>query len=132
MSRWAPYLQVGLGSALGGTCRMLAGVVVNASIASPFPWATLIVNVLGSWLIARLATHAVLNSSGRIARAHGLLIAGFCGGFTTFSLFSLETVQLAVDGQYGLAALYVGVSVPLWLGAAWWGDRAARRSQARS
>lgn len=132
MSRWVPYLQVGLGSALGGVFRMLIGVAIGGLSTSPFPWATLIVNVIGSWLIARLATHATLNTSGYIARWHGLLIAGFCGGFTTFSLFSLEAVQLAMGGQHGLAVLYVGVSVPLWLGAAWWGDRAVRRAQARS
>lgn len=130
MKRCLPYLEVGLGSALGAVCRMLTGVAVGGLSESVFPWATLIVNVLGSWLIARFATHAMLNDSGHVARLHGFLIAGFCGGFTTFSLFSLEAVQLAMDGHQALASGYVALSVMLWLVAAWWGDRAARRSQA--
>ena len=130
-SVWRLYLAVGLGSALGSVCRLLTGVAVSGLVASSFPWATLLVNVLGSWLIARFATHAALSDSPRLASLHPLVVAGFCGGFTTFSLFSLEAARLATGGDPWLALAYVVLSVPLWLVAAWAGDASARRALAR-
>ena len=128
MKTWPIYLAVGAGSALGAVCRMWAGLAVASVATTAFPWATLMVNVIGSWLIARFATHASLHEHGRVARLHPFLVAGFCGGFTTFSLFSLEAVTLVSEGRAGWAALYVGISVSSWLGAAWLGDRSARRA----
>lgn len=125
------YLAVGMGSALGAVCRLSVGMMVAGLVASPFPWATLLVNVLGSWLIARFATHAGLSGSRRLARLHPWAVAGFCGGFTTFSLFSLEVAELVIAGRPGLALAYLTVSVPLWLGAAWAGDARARSVLAR-
>jgi len=128
MNTWRLYLAVGVGSALGSVCRLLVGWLFMAFETASFPWATLLVNVLGSWLIARFAVHASLRECGRLARLQPFLVAGFCGGFTTFSLFSLEAVTFVADGRPLLAAWYVVISVPAWLIAAWWGDRGARRA----
>lgn len=123
MNRWSPYLVVGLGSALGSALRYLVSLASLAMFGPLFPWGTLLVNVIGSWLIGWLAT---VISSGRLARWQPFLITGFCGGFTTFSLFSLETLHLITLGRPWLALAYVVVSVPLWLLAAWHGQKMAR------
>lgn len=126
MSGWQRYAAVGVGSALGSVLRLLASQWSLATLGAALPWGTLAVNVLGSWLIAAFATHAASRSAGRVARWQPFLVAGFCGGFTTFSLFSLETLYLLQSGRHGLALLYVLLSVPLWLAAAWLGDRFVR------
>lgn len=128
MIAWRAYAAVGLGSALGAALRYLVGV----ALAGPaFPWATLAINGLGSWLIAGFAAFAADRIHGRVARWQTFLVAGFCGGFTTFSLFGLETLRLLETGHPWLALGYVLASVPLWLAAAWLGQRAGRRMAAR-
>ncbi len=119
-------LMVAAGGALGGMARLAVSNLFARRWGTAFPWGTLVVNLLGSWLIAAFAAHAALRVGGRVARWQPFLVAGFCGGFTTFSLFSLETLFLLELGRPGLALLYVLLSVPLWLAAAWWGDRFVR------
>lgn len=117
-SRLALYLAVGLGSALGGTLRwLLSGPLPAAGqlMASGFPWATLWINASGSLLIAFYAAR------WRGTRGQLFFMTGFCGGYTTFSVFSLETVLLFQAGRAGVAAAYVLASVILWLAAAWTG-----------
>ncbi|MCE8035429.1 MAG: fluoride efflux transporter CrcB [Halomonas sp.] len=126
MIGWQRYVAVGVGSALGSVLRWLVSLGSLAALGPAFPWGTLAVNLLGSWLIAAFAAHAAHRNWGRIARWQPFLVAGFCGGFTTFSLFGLETLHLLELGRPGLALLYVVLSVPLWLAAAWWGDRFVR------
>lgn len=121
---WISYASVGLGSALGASLRYLTSLWL---LGSTFPWATLVVNILGSWLIAAFAAYASRRLTGRVARWEPFLMAGFCGGFTTFSLFGLETLQLFGQERYWLALTYMGVSVPLWLAAAWHGYRVGQR-----
>ncbi|MDX1464791.1 MAG: CrcB family protein [Halomonas sp.] len=129
MIAWRAYAAVGLGSALGAALRYLVGV----ALAGPtFPWATLAINGLGSWLIAAFAAFAADRVHGRVARWQTFLVAGFCGGFTTFSLFGLETLWLLEAGHAWLALGYVLASVPLWVAAAWLGQRAGRRVAARA
>lgn len=125
MTAWRGYMAVGVGSALGAALRYLVSL---AAWSPGFPWATLAVNVLGSWLVAAFVALASGRASGRVASWQPFLVAGFCGGFTTFSLFSLETLQLLDQGHPWLALGYVLLSVPLWLTAAWHGYRTGHRA----
>ncbi|WP_163578100.1 fluoride efflux transporter CrcB [Halomonas faecis] len=129
MSGWRAYAAVGLGSALGSLLRYLVSL---ALAGSSFPWATLAVNAIGSGMIVGLATYAARRHRGRVARWQPFLIAGFCGGFTTFSLFGLETLQLWQVGRSWLALSYVPISVAVWLTAAWLGHRLGQRAAVRS
>ncbi|MCO7229151.1 fluoride efflux transporter CrcB [Halomonas sp. CnH100-B] len=119
------YLAVGLGSALGSVLRYGVSLVSMAVLGSHFPWGTLLVNVLGSCLIGWIAATTSRLPRGALARQQPLLIAGFCGGFTTFSLFSLETLHLTQQSHLGLALLYGVGSLPLCVAAAWVGERLA-------
>ncbi len=122
------YLAVGLGGMLGAVARALVSVGLLGLLGPGFAWGTLAVNVLGSFLIGLYAT--LTEPGGRVFASPAqrqFVLAGFCGGFTTFSIFSLETVLLAEQGAPGLAALKVGVSALLWLLAVWIGARLGQR-----
>ncbi|WP_439576306.1 fluoride efflux transporter CrcB [Elioraea sp.] len=124
----ALYAAVALGSALGGTARWLAGEALHDWAGSGFPWGTLFVNVTGSFLIGIYA--ALAGPDGRLLaspRQRQFVMTGLCGGYTTFSIFSLETVRLVEAGRPALATLAVGVSVVLWLVAVWLGWTLATR-----
>lgn len=125
MSAWKAYLAVGLGSGVGSGLRYGVSLMTQAALGSHFPWATLIVNVLGSCFIGWLAATLSRSPHSRLALFQPLLVAGFCGGFTTFSLFSLETLHLTQSGQPATALLYILISLPLWLCAAVVGERIA-------
>jgi CrcB protein len=121
-SRAGLYLAVGLGSALGGVLRWWLSELLQAPPGEGFPWGTLWVNTSGSFLIGCYA--AQVAQGGRWAqglRQRLFFMTGFCGGYTTFSIFSLETILLLQAGRYGLAGAYVGASLLLWLGAVWAG-----------
>lgn len=120
MRRLLAYASVGLGSALGAGLRY--GITLGALTAfGPlFPWATLMVNILGSALIAGLSGQAQNVPHGHVARWQGFWVTGFCGGFTTFSLFSLEAWWLWHNAMPWLAGVYLVVSVSGWLLAAGW------------
>jgi CrcB protein len=85
-----------------------------------FPAATFAVNVLGCFLIGLLAG-ASLRAGWMDAPKKALLITGFCGGFTTFSAFSLENLQMYQLGSYAMLAVYVAASVAVGLAAVWAG-----------
>ena len=107
-----PFLQVALGGAAGSVARY--GVNRAATALAPgFPVATLIVNILGSFLMGLLVV--MLAQRGNALAP--LLMTGALGGFTTFSAFSLDAVTLWERGQHGLAAGYVAASVLLSLAA---------------
>lgn len=127
MSRWLPYIAVGIGSALGSLLRFLVSLMSITVLGSNFPWGTLLVNLAGSWLIAWLSILGAHYTHGFVARWQPFLVAGFCGSFTTFSLFSLETFHLVDLGYAGWALVYVAISIPLWLIAAWHGQKTARK-----
>lgn len=116
------YLWIGLGSALGGMGRYWCSGLVARSAGQVFPWGTITVNVLGSLAIGFLATW--LSADGRMLVApdtRAFLMIGVCGGYTTFSSFSLETLNLVRDGEWSWAAANVLLSVFLCLFAVWLG-----------
>lgn len=116
-------VAVGLGGAIGSMLRYALAGLVQRSVVS-FPLGTLSVNVIGCLAIGFLSermTDAAIDPVYRV----GLLV-GVLGGFTTFSTFSLETLKLAEERQYTLAALNVAASVASCLVAAWMGQRLAK------
>lgn len=122
------YLAVGLGSGIGALERYGVSLALLHVAGGGFPWGTLAVNVAGSFIIGLYAT--LTEPDGRIfasPETRQFVLAGFCGGFTTFSIFSLETLRLAEAGRLNLAALSVAVSVVLWLAAVWFGFRLGQR-----
>ena len=119
-------LAVALGSAAGGVARFLLSAWLEQRATSSFPYATLLVNVSGSLLLGFLATWTY-ETVGVPADVRALLTTGLCGGFTTFSTFSLETVALAEEGALGRAALYVALSVTLCVIVAYGGVLGARQ-----
>ena len=114
--------QVALGGALGAVARYLTGVASVRVLGSAFPWGTLTVNIVGSFLMGVLVV--ILAQNGN--RTAPFLMTGVLGGFTTFSAFSLDAVTLFERGQTGWALGYVGASVILSLAAIGLGIFAAR------
>lgn len=105
-------LYIALGSALGGLSRYWLGGLIQRAHGGPFPLGTLVINVTGSLLIGFLLRYS-LDSAAVSPEIRALLTIGFCGGYTTFSTFSWETVALIEDGDWRRAMLYVGASVLL-------------------
>jgi fluoride exporter len=118
-------IAVFLGGAVGGLLRALLTEGWPGYPAALLPWSTLAANVIGSFIIGWLAAH----TAGRWGEAVRLaLSAGFCGGFTTVSLFSWQVVLLATDGQWERAAVYALVTPALGILAAAFGSRVGRRA----
>ena len=106
-------LAIAIGGAAGSVARWAIGSLSPAD--ATFPWATLAINVGGSLLLGVLLGAAFMASAPAHLRL--ALTVGFCGGFTTFSTFSAETVRLLEAGAWGRAATYAGVSVVLAISA---------------
>ena len=120
------YLLVGLGSAFGGMARFgVSDIVARLSApdgGSGFPWGTLAANVSGCFLIAFLAVLALADGRPLLdLTARQFLMVGVLGGYTTFSAFGLQTLELALAGDWGSAGLNVALSLVLCLGAVWLG-----------
>ena len=117
-----PCILIGLGSAIGGVVRYCCSELVAQYWIGSFPLGTLLVNLLGSFLIGILAA---LTAPGAIFDGsvimRQLLMLGFCGGYTTFSAFSLQTLDLIREGSLILAGLNIGLSLLLCLVAVWIG-----------
>ena len=114
-------LFVALGGALGSVARFLISKATQSVCTLSFPIATLIVNVLGCFIIGLLYSiferNATIDSNIRL-----MLTVGFCGGFTTFSTFINESFNLIGNDNFVVSAIYIGLSVVLgfigvWLGA---------------
>jgi CrcB protein len=116
-------LLVGLGGGIGSMLRFLISRLTAKAGSFSFPIATLIVNVLGCLLIGILIGLSLKNQ-WMDANVKAALIAGFCGGFTTFSAFSLENLQMYQAGNYTGLVLYVLASLitgfaAVWIGLIW-------------
>ncbi len=107
-------LQVAIGGALGSAARYLVNVTAMRLLGPGFPWATVAVNVAGSFLMGVLVVALAHRDATRLAP---FLMTGVLGGFTTFSAFSLDTLTLWERGQAGLASAYVAGSVAASLAA---------------
>ena len=118
-------LAVALGSAAGGVARFLLSAWIEQRTTTSFPFATLLVNVTGSVLLGFLATWTY-ETAGVPADWRAVLTTGLCGGYTTFSTFSLETVALVDEGYAGRATAYVTLSVLLTVLGAYVGVIGAR------
>ena len=112
-------LLVALGAAVGAPLRYLTDRLVQARHDSVFPWGTLAVNTVGSFLLGLLA--AGLSAHGLPPQAMAVLGVGFCGALTTYSTFGYETVRLVEDGAWFYACANVLASVVAGLGAAFCG-----------
>jgi CrcB protein len=112
------YLWIALGSALGGVSRAWMTLATARVAGASFPWGTILVNVLGSFIIGLFG--ALTTASGRwpaAAEIRLFVMVGVCGGFTTFSSFSLQTLELARDGRVPQALANVALSLLVCLAA---------------
>jgi len=116
------YLWIALGSALGGVARYWCSGVAARLVGETFPFGTLFVNVTGSFLIGLFAT--LTGPDGRIfagSTMRQFVMLGILGGFTTFSSFSLQTLNLVQDGEVLQAGGNIVASVIFCLVAVWLG-----------
>ena len=116
------YIWICLGSALGGGCRYWISGAIARRFGESFPTGTLVVNVSGCFVIGFLG--ALSDPEGRFLVgpvARQFLMVGVLGGYTTFSSFSLQTLNLAQDGEWLYSGANVLLSVTLCLVAVWLG-----------
>lgn len=112
------YLFVAIGGAVGSISRLALSNLIARHLGDSFPWGTLLVNVSGSLLIGLLAALATLNTrltgDARLFTTHFMMV-GVCGGFTTFSAFSLQTLSLLQTKHYVAAGTNILLSTTLCL-----------------
>jgi fluoride exporter len=116
------YLWIALGSALGGVARFALSGLVAHHVGETFPWGTLLINVAGSFAIGFFAT--LTSPDGRLlvgASARHFVMTGILGGFTTYSSFSLQTLNLARAGDWLRAGGNAGGTFLLCFVAVWLG-----------
>ncbi len=116
------YIWVAIGSAIGGVARFWCSGVAARLFGETFPWGTIIVNVAGSFLIGFFAT--LTGPDGRMfARSltRQFVMIGILGGYTTFSSFSLQTLNLLQDGEWWQAGANIALSIVACLVAVWAG-----------
>lgn len=114
-------LAAGIGSGCGAVARWLLALTL-VDPTGGFPWATLLANVLGSFLIGIFAAFATKDRHWLAAPAvRQFLMVGFCGGLTTFSVFSLEVLTLSIAERSLVALTYIATSIVLWIAAVWLG-----------
>jgi CrcB protein len=122
------YISVMLGSIVGAVARFLVSVLFVSQFGDRFPWGTLFVNVTGSFAIGFYA--ALTGPDGRLfvsVRQRLFVMVGICGGYTTFSAFSLETLRLVQSGNSRTALIYLFVSAVTWIISVWIGHMLAVR-----
>jgi fluoride exporter len=121
------YLVIGVGSALGGLARYGCSALALALWGPHFPWGTILINILGSLVIGGFGT--LTAPDGRVYIAplgRQFVMVGLCGGYTTFSAFSLETLNLLQAARPAAAAANIALSLALCLIAVWGGHLLAQ------
>jgi CrcB protein len=106
-------LLVGLGGSLGSILRYVSAKTIDAKVNSIFPYGTLTVNLVGSFIIGVVYALAIRKTGSDNWSV--LLGAGFCGGFTTFSAFAVENLNLINQKMFSTSILYIAVSILLGL-----------------
>ena len=125
------YLWVTVGSAIGGLLRF-ALTRLTLSVSTGFPFGTVLINIIGSFVIGYFGTLTLAGTRYEVPEDLRLFVmVGLCGGFTTFSSFSLQTYDLLRSGLWGRALANVGLSVVLCLASVAAGHLLAQRSVAR-
>lgn len=116
-ARCVLFLLTALGCALGGMARHLCITGMTRLLGAAFPWGTLLVNVVGSFLLGAVVGAGIMGSEGAVSfeRLHAFAAVGFCGGLTTFSTFSLQNLSLLSAKGKGALAANVLASVGLCL-----------------
>lgn len=116
------WLSVAIGGAIGSMARYGVSIAALRLWGVTFPWGTLLINVVGSFIIGFFGRLTI--SGGPFPASPGLrtfVMIGFCGGFTTFSSFSLQTLDLLQAGEVARSGLYILLSVALCLLFVWLG-----------
>lgn len=98
-------LLVGLGGAIGSILRYIISKILNEQVSSSFSWGTFAVNIIGCFIIGAVTSYA--QKHGISSETKLLLTTGLCGGFTTFSTFSLENIQLIDTNQNPSSLIYI-------------------------
>jgi fluoride exporter len=127
-----PYLWIAVGSALGGMARYWCTGAAARLFGETFPWGTLLINILGSFIIGLFV--ALTGPDGRYIvdpNIRAFVTVGFCGGYTTFSAFSLQTMVLMQEGEWLHAGGYILGSVILCLVFVWLGHVVATQLNAQ-
>src|SRR5579872_19449 len=122
----ATYIWLAIGGAIGTLARFWCGDIAARLFGETFPWGTLFINILGPFIIGFFA--ALTGPDGRIfasSTTRLFVMTGLCGGYTTFSAFSLQTLNLMNDGEWLSAGGNVLGSVTLCLIAVWLGHSLA-------
>lgn len=120
------YIWIAVGSAIGGVARYWCSGVAARLVGETFPWGTIAVNILGSFIIGFFAT--LTGPDGRVyvgTLGRQFVMIGICGGYTTFSSFSIQTLNLMNDGEWLGAGANIVLSVVCCLLAVWIGHVAA-------
>lgn len=112
------YLLIGLGGALGSIARYVMSLLTKKYLNSYFPISTFMTNMIGCFLIGLLIAYFQKNNNDGLKL---LLITGFCGGFTTFSSFAAENLELIHNNQTSIALVYIFGSILISVLAVWAG-----------
>ncbi len=120
-------ILVGIGGAVGAICRFLLSRIIQLISGFTFPYGTLVVNIIGSFLITFLSVVLIDRVGEWSAELRALLLIGLLGGFTTFSSFSYEVVDLWESGQGIKVALYLLLTIVLCIGGAFGGIAIGRK-----
>jgi CrcB protein len=117
---WRALLLVALGGGIGSALRYLTSVFVGKYFSGNFPIATFLTNFIGCFLIGIIMGY-LFRSQMEHSAMRWLLVAGFCGGYTTFSAFAFENINLLQTQQYFTAFCYIALSIIAGLCAVWCG-----------